>query len=73
MKSVPVTIKVVSSNPAHGKVYSIRHVEYYLSNIQTINYALERTKAFSRTGRLVTFNLRECVHFFNVFVVFFTI
>jgi hypothetical protein len=25
MKSVPITTKVVSSNPAHGEVYSIQH------------------------------------------------
>jgi hypothetical protein len=25
MQSVPITTKVVSSNPAHGKVYSIYH------------------------------------------------
>jgi hypothetical protein len=24
-QSVPITTKVVSSNPAHGKVYSIQH------------------------------------------------
>ena len=26
MQSVPITTKVVSSNPAHGEVYSIQHV-----------------------------------------------
>jgi hypothetical protein len=25
MQSMPITTKVVSSNPAHGKVYSIQH------------------------------------------------
>jgi hypothetical protein len=25
MQSVPITTKVVSSNPAHGEVYSIKH------------------------------------------------
>jgi len=25
MSSMPITTKVVSSNPAHGKVYSIHH------------------------------------------------
>ena len=25
MQSVPITTKVVSSNPAHGKVYSMQH------------------------------------------------
>ena len=25
MKSVPITIKVASSNPAHGEVHSIQH------------------------------------------------
>ena len=25
LKSVPITTKVVSSNPAHGEVYSIQH------------------------------------------------
>jgi hypothetical protein len=25
MQSVPITTKIVSSNPAHGKVYSIPH------------------------------------------------
>ena len=25
MQSVPITTNVVSSNPAHGKVYSIQH------------------------------------------------
>jgi hypothetical protein len=25
MQSVPITINIVSSNPAHGEVYSIQH------------------------------------------------
>jgi hypothetical protein len=27
MQSVPITTNVVSSNPAHGEVYSIQHYE----------------------------------------------
>ena len=31
MKSVPITTKVVSSNPVHGEVYSIQHYVISLS------------------------------------------
>jgi hypothetical protein len=31
MQSEPITIKVVSSNPVHGKVYSIQHYVIKLS------------------------------------------
>jgi hypothetical protein len=31
MQSVPITTKVVSSNPAHGEVYSIQHFVISLS------------------------------------------
>jgi hypothetical protein len=35
-----------------------KHVEYYLSNILTINYALDRTH-FQGPGRMVPVDLRE--------------
>ena len=35
MQSVPITTNVVSSNPAHGEVYSIQHyVIKFVSDIQ---------------------------------------
>jgi len=44
-------------------------VEYYLSNMQTINYARDR-KHFQCPGRKVPFVLRRCVHFFRFFFFF---
>ena len=44
--------------------------EYYLSSMQAINFALDRAH-FQGRGWLVLFDSRECVHLFNVFVVFF--
>jgi len=32
MQPVPITIKVVGSNPAHGKVYSIQHYAVMFAN-----------------------------------------
>ena len=50
-----------------------KKIEYYLSNMQTINFALDRTH-FQCPGWVVPFDLREGVHFFNLFVfAFFTI
>jgi hypothetical protein len=36
VQSVPITTKVVSSNPAHGGVYSIQHVMKYVSDLRHI-------------------------------------
>ena len=37
MQSVPITTKVVSSNPTHGKVYSIQHyVIKIVSDLQQV-------------------------------------
>jgi hypothetical protein len=38
MQSVPITTKVVSLNPAHGKVYLIQHyVIKFVSDLQLIS------------------------------------
>jgi hypothetical protein len=38
MKSVPIITKVVSLNPAHGKVYSIQHyVIKFVSDLQQVS------------------------------------
>ena len=38
MQSVPITTKVVSSNPAHGEVYSIQHyVIKFVSDLQQVS------------------------------------
>ena len=38
MQSVPITTSVVSSNPAHGEVYSIQHyVIKFVSDLQQVN------------------------------------
>ena len=38
MQSIPITIKVVSSNPAEGEVYSIPHyVIKFVSNLQQVD------------------------------------
>ena len=38
MQSVPITINVVSSNPAHGEVYSIQHyVIKFVSDLRQVN------------------------------------
>ena len=37
MKSVPITTKAVSSNPVHGKVYSIQHyVIKFVSDLRQV-------------------------------------
>ena len=37
MQSVPITTEIVSSNPAHGKVYSIQHYEIkFVSDLRQI-------------------------------------
>ena len=37
MQSVPITTKVVSSNPAHGEVYSIQHyVINFVNDLQQV-------------------------------------
>ena len=37
VQSVPITTKVVSLNPVHGKVYSIQHyVIMFVSNLQHV-------------------------------------
>jgi len=37
MQSVPITTKVVSLNPVHGKVYSIQHyVIKFVSDLQQV-------------------------------------
>ena len=48
-----------------------KYVEYYLWNMQTINYAHDRAH-FLGPGWVVPFDLWECVHFFNSFVAFLT-
>ena len=38
VQSVPITTKVVSSNPVHGKVYSIQHyVIKFVSDLRQVN------------------------------------
>jgi hypothetical protein len=38
MQSVPITTKVVISNPTHGKVYSIQHyVIKFMSDLQQVD------------------------------------
>jgi len=46
-QSVPITSKVVSSNPAHGKVYSIQH--YVISLSVTCDNSVD----FSRYSRFL--------------------
>jgi hypothetical protein len=37
LESVPITTKVVSSNPVHGEVYSIQHyVTQYISDFRQV-------------------------------------
>jgi hypothetical protein len=37
MQSVPITTKVVSTNPSHGEVYSIQHyVIKFVSDLQQV-------------------------------------
>ena len=38
MQSVPITTKVVSSNPVHGEVYSIQHYEIeFVSDLRQVS------------------------------------
>jgi hypothetical protein len=38
VQSVPITTKVVSSNPVHGEVYSIQHYEIkFVSDLQQVS------------------------------------
>jgi hypothetical protein len=48
VQSVPITTKVVSSNPVHGKVYSIQHyVIKFISDLQQISGFLWACTAFN--------------------------
>ena len=39
MQSVPITTEVVSSNPAHGDVYSIQHCAMqFVSDLQRVGF-----------------------------------
>jgi hypothetical protein len=40
VQSVPITTKVVISNPALGKVYSIQHYKYMYWNIDDLLYCV---------------------------------
>jgi hypothetical protein len=43
MQSVPITTKVVSSNPVHGKVYSIQHyVIKFVSDFRQVDCFLNK-------------------------------
>jgi hypothetical protein len=41
MQSVPITIKVVSLNPANGEVYSIHYVIKFVSDLQQFSGFLQ--------------------------------
>ena len=42
MQSVPITTKVVSTNPVYGEVYSIQHyVIKFVSDLRQVGYFLQ--------------------------------
>ena len=48
VQSVPITTKVVSSNPVHGEVYSIQHyVIQFVSDLQQVGGFLRGTPVSS--------------------------
>jgi hypothetical protein len=55
VQSVPITIKVVSSNPVHGKVYSIRHyvIKFVidLRQVSGIKHHKPKPNHLKRNGR----------------------
>ena len=58
MQSVPITTKVVSSNPVHGEVYSIQHYAIkfvsdlrQLSNFSAISWHGENKLIFNEMER----------------------
>ena len=52
MQSVPITTKVVSSNPAHGEVYSIQHyVIRFVNDLLQVGGSLRVASSTTKTGR----------------------
>jgi hypothetical protein len=53
MQSVPIITKVVSSNPAHGEVYSIQHyVIKFVSDLQQVGGCHESKTKNKKTKKL---------------------
>jgi hypothetical protein len=66
MKSVPITTKVVSSNSAHGEVYSIQHYVFFIffKTGETLNgkdnarlHRSKRSVSKKRGVRVMMFNV----------------
>ena len=54
MQPVPITTSIVSSNPAHGEVYSIQHcVIKFVSNLRQVGGVL-RVRWFPQTIKVIT-------------------
>jgi hypothetical protein len=52
----PITTKVVSLNPAHGKVYSIQHyVIKFISDLQQVLWFPPPIKLIQSPGELIAF------------------
>ena len=59
MQSVPITTKVVSSNPIHGEVYSIQHyVIKFLSDLRQVGGFFPGTPV-SSTNKIDRHNITE--------------
>jgi hypothetical protein len=59
LQAVPITVKVVSSNPVHGEVYSIKH--YVIDKVCGSASDMQAYKliSFYKIAALVTFVNKE--------------
>jgi hypothetical protein len=59
MQSVPITTKVVSSNPVHGDVYSVQHyVMKFVSDLRQVDDFLQVLR-FSSTNKTDRHDITE--------------
>ena len=52
MQSVHITTKVVSSNPAHGEVYSIQYVIKFVSDLRQVDGFLRFSPSIELTATI---------------------
>jgi len=57
VQSEPITTKVVSSNPVHGEVYSIKHYAIKFVSDLSVVYSINKTDRQEITEILLDFEL----------------
>ena len=60
MQSVPITTKVVSSNPIHGEVYLIHYVMKFVSDLRQVSGFLQVLRFPPPIKLIATIELKYC-------------